>query len=209
MSEGGNRWQELNPADAETYAAQFQRLAASGVDVHGEATLIDDLAHPHSRILDAGCGTGRVAVRLRVLGHRCVGVDSDPSMLEQAQLADPEIDWVLADLATVNSSISQLRDRFNVIVAAGNVIPLLAEETEARVVAALADLLIDEGLLVAGFGLDPAHLPIDWAPVDLVSYDRWCAEAGLVLVSRWSTWDREPYEGGGYAVSVHRLMVAG
>jgi hypothetical protein len=55
-------------------------------------------------------------------------------------------------------------------------------------------------------GLDPPHLPLEEAPVDLPSYDGWCASAGLVLEERWSTWARDPYDGGGYAVSVHRLQ---
>jgi hypothetical protein len=40
--------------------------------------------------------------------------------------------------------------------------------------------------------------------VDLPHYDRWCADAGLVLQARWATWDREPWDGQGYAVSAHR-----
>jgi hypothetical protein len=60
------------------------------------------------------------------------------------------------------------------------------------------------GLLVAGFGLDAAHLPLDDAPVDLPTYDRWCSYAGLVLDRRWATWERKAWDGGGYAVSVHR-----
>ena len=30
------------------------------------------------------------------------------------------------------------------------------------------------------------------------------AAAGLGAVHRWATWDRVPYAGGDYAVSVHR-----
>ncbi|PRC54475.1 SAM-dependent methyltransferase, partial [Mycobacterium sp. ITM-2017-0098] len=30
------------------------------------------------------------------------------------------------------------------------------------------------------------------------------AAAGLELVDRWATWDREPFNGGDYAVTVHR-----
>ena len=46
------------------------------------------------------------------------------------------------------------------VVAAGNVIPLVAAGTEASVVAALAAQLVPGGLLVAGFGLHPDFLPI-------------------------------------------------
>jgi hypothetical protein len=30
--------------------------------------------------------------------------------------------------------------------------------------------------------------------------------AGLHLVHRWATWDRQPFDGGDYAVSVHALQ---
>ncbi len=53
------------------------------------------------------------------------------------------------------------------------------------------------GLLVAGFSVRPDRLPLD-------TYDRLCGQAGLEPVDRWSTWSRDPYEGGDYAVSVHR-----
>jgi SAM-dependent methyltransferase len=205
-SSGSNRWSALTGGtDGEEYAARFARLAASGADVHGEATLCASLTAPGARVLDAGCGTGRVAVRLAELGYRCVGVDSDASMLAQAQAASTDVAWVLGDLAALDPGSPVLGGAFDLVVAAGNVVPLLAEGTEASVVDRLARSLATAGLLVAGFGLDPAHLPLAYAPVDLPAYDSWCEEAGLVLDRRFATWDGAPYErGGGYAVSVHR-----
>ena len=59
------------------YAARFDALAATGADVHGEAALCAALVPVGSRILDAGCGTGRVAIRLAELGYDCTGTDLD------------------------------------------------------------------------------------------------------------------------------------
>jgi SAM-dependent methyltransferase len=196
-----NRWQALTGGDAGAgYAARFAQMAAAGTDVHGEARLCASLVPAGSRVLDAGCGTGRVAVRLSELGYTCTGVDSDASMLAQATSHPVDVRWVLADLADLPSTGL---GPFDLVVAAGNVIPLLADGTHHGVVAALARLLRRAGLLVAGFGLDAAHLPLTWAPVDLAGYDLWCQEAGLDLVYRFATWDGDPYDGGGYAVSVH------
>jgi SAM-dependent methyltransferase len=182
------------------YAARFADLAASGADVHGEATLCASLVPPGSRVLDAGCGTGRVAARLAELGYRCVGVDSDSSMLEQASAASTEVTWLLADLADLGDDVGT----FDLVVAAGNVIPLLAPGTEPEVVARLAGRLRPGGTLVAGFGLDAAYLPLAAAPFGLGEYDGWCAAAGLGLDQRLGTWDGGAYTGGGYAVSIHR-----
>ena len=59
---------------------------------------------------------------------------------------------------------------------------------EPQVVARLAAHLADGGLLVAGFGLDRAHLPPAAGLVSLDDYDAWCAAAGLRLVRRFATW---------------------
>ncbi|CUU53536.1 Methyltransferase domain-containing protein [Parafrankia irregularis] len=185
----------------ERYERRFAELAAAGMDVHGEAALCAALVPPGGRILDAGCGTGRVAIRLAELGYACTGVDVDPSMLARARAASDSVTWVLADLV----DLADLDGQFDLVVAAGNVIPLLAEGSEARVVRALAERLRPGGLLVAGFGLDAAHLPLLQAPFGLAEYDSWCAQAGLALERRLATWEGAPSTpGDGYAVSIHR-----
>lgn len=196
-----SRWGALgeDPGRAERYAEAFAAAAAAGKDVHGEAHFVHALLPGPARVLDAGCGTGRVAVRLAELGHEVVGVDLDAGMLARARAAAPDLTWVEGDLA----GLALPGPPFDLVVAAGNVIPLVAPGTEAAVVTALARHLARGGLLVAGFGLDVAHLPLDEAPVDLPSYDGWCAVVGLRLQERLATWDGAPYDGGGYAVSVH------
>jgi SAM-dependent methyltransferase len=199
-----SRWNDLTGGNSGAdYAARFARLAASGADLDGEARCCAALVPPGARILDAGCGTGRVAIRLAELGYDCVGVDLDASMLAEARRAAPHLDWVLADLSRWQLPAD---DRgFDLVVAAGNVVALLAAGTEAATVGQLAARLRPGALLVAGFGLDEAHLPMATAPVRLDDYDRWCAAAGLTLRQRFATWEGADYDGGGYAVSVHRL----
>ena len=55
-----------------------------------------------------------------------------------------------------------------------------------------------DGLLVAGFSLRGVA-----GELTLDEYDAAAAAAGLTLVQRWATWERTPYAGGDYAVSVH------
>lgn len=199
-----SRWDEATGgAEGNRYAARVDQLAATGVDVHGEATFCAFLVDPGARVLDAGCGTGRVAIRLAELGHECEGVDLDASMLAVARARAPGIPWLLGDLATLDL-VAAGHPAYDLVLAAGNVVPLVAEGTEARVVARLAAHVRPGGLLVAGFGLDRAHLPPAAGLVTLDDYDAWCGAAGLTLHRRLATWDGTAYDGGGYAVSVHR-----
>jgi SAM-dependent methyltransferase len=170
--------------------------------VHGEATLCASLVPVGARVLDAGCGTGRVAIRLAELGYECVGVDRDESMLAVARGRGPGLTWVSGDLADLDLRPDG-HAGFDLVVAAGNVVPLVAAGSEADVVGRLAAHLGDRGVLVAGFGLDRAHLPPAAALIGLDAYDSWCSAAGLSLQRRLATWDGTAYDGGGYAVSIH------
>ncbi|TPG19899.1 class I SAM-dependent methyltransferase [Pedococcus bigeumensis] len=198
------RWSEVSggPGAATAYQQRFDDLAAKGMDIHGEAAFVASLLAPPARVLDAGCGTGRVATQLTALGYHCVGVDADAAMIEVAEQRDPATTWVRQDLSRL-----QLRSQaFELAVLAGNVIPLLAPGTLLAAVQRLAAHLQPGGLLVAGFGLDASHLPQGCPVTPLQDYDRACTVAGLTPAHRFGTWGRETWRPeSGYAVSVHLL----
>ena len=191
------RWQQSDRPRGEDYDARWKRLVASGASVHGEADLIEALLREGggTRVLDAGCGTGRVAIELAARGFDVVGLDADPTMLETARAKAPRLRWIEADLVDTDD---HLDETFDVVALPGNVMIFLDRGTEAAVVAALARRLAPGGLLVAGFQVGTGRLTLD-------RYGEITATAGLELVDRWATWDRQPYDGGDYAVSLHRL----
>ncbi len=183
--------QEMVRWCGDDYQRRFDELASSGVDVHGEASFVMQ-ASPAS-VLDAGCGTGRVAIELARRGVDVVGVDVDPSMLGTARENGPDVVWHQHDLATLD-----LGRVFDVVVLAGNVPLFTPPGTQRALVAGCTRHIGADGILIAGFQLDRDY--------GLDAYDADCAAAGLRLSERFSTWGGEAFEpGDSYAVSVHRF----
>ncbi len=179
-------------AHGEDYQQRLEAWLEDAADPHGEVRFVERYA-PRS-VLDAGCGTGRVAIELASRGYEVVGVDASESMLATARRLRPSVAWVAADLATL-----ALGRAFDVVVMAGNVPLYTAPGTTAALVAGCARHLAPGGHLVAGFQLDRGY--------DLATYDAEAAAVGLPLAERYATWDLDPFEGdGAYAVSVHRAM---
>lgn len=200
-----NPWLATRTRTGQEYDAPYEARAASGINVHGEADCITRLqqasqpspaaGQPYS-VLDAGCGTGRMAIELARRGAEVVGVDLDEVMLTQARAKAPQLDWRLGDLATI-----ELGRRFDCVVLAGNVMIYLTPGSEAATLENMARHLISGGLLVAAFELKTPT----WSSLTLEGYDRLAAAAGLTLSQRWSTWQQDPWQPADrYAVSVHQ-----
>jgi len=149
-------------------------------------------------VLDAGCGTGRVAIELARRGVHVVGLDADPGMLAAARAKAPGLEWVLADLSEFELPAGDGSRRFDCAVMAGNVMIFVVPGTEGAVLERLATHLCPGGVVVAGFQVMADRLPLE-------RYDDLAAAAGLELADRFATWDRDRWvPGGDYAVSVHR-----
>jgi ubiquinone/menaquinone biosynthesis C-methylase UbiE len=184
------------PLRGDEYDSRFARFEAEGLYLHGEADLVAGLlGEPPATVLDAGCGTGRVAIELARRGFDTVGIDVEQSMLSSARAKAPDLEWILGDLSS-----AQLPDaHFDLVVAAGNVMIFLELGTDTAVISNLARTVVPGGLVVAGFQVG--------RQLTLERYDELSASVGLELAHRWATWERAPYAGGEYAVSVHRREI--
>ncbi|MEO6653728.1 MAG: class I SAM-dependent methyltransferase [Ilumatobacteraceae bacterium] len=191
MTDSASRWDAERPlARATDYDERWRRMAAAGRSVHGEADFVGRF-EPET-VLDAGCGTGRVAIELTARGVDVVGVDLDDAMLDQARSKAPDVTWIHGSVEDV-----EVGREFDVVVLAGNVMIFVRPGSERAVVANLARHLAPEGVLIAGFQLDRQY------GVD--AYDADCAAAGLLSVERFAAWDGAPWHAAAdYAVSVHR-----
>jgi SAM-dependent methyltransferase len=190
------RWQGTDAPRGDDYDARWRSLAATGQNVHGEADLVETLLRESggTRVLDAGCGTGRVTIELAARGFTVLGVDVDPGMLQTARAKKPGLAWVEADLADLASAVDT---EFDLALLAGNVAIFLAPGTEGAVLRSVSERLLPGGLLVSGFSIRPNRLSLN-------HYDELAEGAALQPVARWATWSRDPFTGGDYAVSVHR-----
>ena len=184
-----------NPAHSTAYIQRFKDLAAAGQDLVGEARLLDAMLPRGARVLDAGCGQGRVGGYLAAAGHDVVGVDGDPVLVAEATKEHPTATWLVADLAELD--LAGIAEPFHGIVCAGNVMTFLAESTRVEVLRRLRAHVRDDGRAAIGFGADRGY---DFA--DFLADAATAAWAPDLLLS---TWDLRPFtEDADFLVAILR-----
>ncbi|WP_035855505.1 class I SAM-dependent methyltransferase [Cryptosporangium arvum] len=169
-----------DPGHSERYVQRFRRLAARGHDLGGEARFVDALLPRGARVLDAGCGTGRVGGLLAATGHRVVGVDLDPRLIAEARAEHPGSEWIVGDLARLD-----LPGAFHVVVCAGNVMTFVAPSTRVEILRRFRAHLAPGGRVVTGFGSGREY-----------EFDDFLADAedaGLTPDHLLGTWDLRPF----------------
>src|SRR3712207_5416270 len=115
------RLTQENPDHSTAYVQRWRDLSAQGTDLFGEARLGDAMVARTSRVLDAGCGQGRLAGCLSVVGHDVVGVDVDPVLIAAAEEEHPGPRYLVSDLAELDLPSRGVDAPFDAIVCAGNV----------------------------------------------------------------------------------------
>ena len=197
------RWvTETSEDHSQQYIKQFRAMADHGADLGGEARLIDAMVSPHSRILDAGCGTGRTGAVLHERGHVVVGVDADPELIAAAEQDHAGPRWVVADLAELDLLAVGIDQPFDACVMAGNVMAYLAPDSETQVLRRIAEHLVPDGFVAIGFGVSRGY------PV--TAFDQHLAGAGFRLEHRFATWDLRRWNSGSdFAVNILRKPAIG
>ncbi|MGW4099778.1 MULTISPECIES: class I SAM-dependent methyltransferase [unclassified Mycobacterium] len=186
-----------DPGHSNWYIERFRAMARAGEDLAGEARLIDAMASRNARILDAGCGPGRVGGYLAAAGHQVVGVDVDPALIEAAKKDHPGPRWLVGDLAELDLPARGIADAFDIIVSAGNVMTFLAPSTRVQVLTRLRAHLADDGRAVIGFGAGREY--------EFGQFLDDAATAGFTPDLLLSTWDVRPFtEDSDFLVAILR-----
>jgi SAM-dependent methyltransferase len=174
-----------DPAHSAAYIQRFRDLAAQGMDLVGEARMVDAMLRRGSRVLDAGCGPGRVGGHLAEVGHDVVGVDVDPELIAAAELDHPGPRWLVGDLAELDLPARGIPEPVDAIVCAGNVMTFLAPSTRGPVLRRLRAHIAPDGRAAIGFGAGRGY-----------EFDDFLADAraaGWAPDLLLSTWDLRPF----------------
>jgi SAM-dependent methyltransferase len=192
------RWvTDTSEGHSQRYIARFREMRAAGADLAGEARLVDAMVPPRSRLLDAGCGSGRVGAELHARGHTVVGVDADAALVEAARHDHPGPSWLVGDLADLDLEAQGEAEAFDAAVLAGNVMVFVAPGTEVAVLERVGAHVRADGCVIVGFHVD--------RELALADFDRQVVAAGLVVDHRFATWDLRPWhDAADFAVTVLR-----
>ncbi|HET7304094.1 MAG TPA: class I SAM-dependent methyltransferase [Segeticoccus sp.] len=174
-----------DPGHSHWYVERFRSMERAGDDIVGEARLVDAMVPRRARILDAGCGPGRLGGHLHEVGHDVVGVDVDPVLIEAAEQDHPGPRWVVSDLAELDLPAHGIAEPFDAVVCAGNVMTFLAPSTRGQVLQRFRAHLAADGRAAIGFGAGRGY-----------EFDQFlgdATEAGLEPDLLLSTWDVRPF----------------
>ena len=120
------------------------------------------------RVLELGCGAGRITGYLGARGGDVLGIDISPTMVDYCRRRYPELQFQVGDLADLSGLADGSRD---VVVAEFNVLGVLDDPERTRVLRELRRVLTDEGLLLFS-AHNIAFLPNVPKPAALVTRSR-------------------------------------
>ncbi|HWS39048.1 MAG TPA: class I SAM-dependent methyltransferase [Actinoplanes sp.] len=150
------------------------------------------------RVLDLGCGTGRLAIAMAGAGHEVTAVDPAAASLDAARRKPGAelVRWIEGSAEAVPAQ------QFDAAFLAGHVVQHLSDPEWTATLRVLRDVLVTDGRLIFD-GQDPAARPWqDW--------DRAGTERPILLAdgSEVLAWTEAPAPAGGVVPVVHHYRFA-
>ena len=101
-------WDQADPSAIHpTRAIDEDAYWSSG---RNQAALLGTVLPDGCKVVDFGCGDGRVAIPLRALGYDVTAVDASPTMLERLHEHDPDMPTVLSSGAGLYTALGKKTD---------------------------------------------------------------------------------------------------
>ncbi|SDT02518.1 Methyltransferase domain-containing protein [Brevibacterium siliguriense] len=179
-----NKVRRANPDHSANYAQRWRDLVAAGHDIGGEARFVNAMAPRGSRILDAGCGTGRAGGLLIGEGHTVFGVDLDEFLISVAEEDFPSGEWHTGDLADFDFAGAGITE-IDVAFCAGNVLSFLDPASRRQTLGNIKSTLKHGGRFVSGFGAGRGY--------DFDDFIEDVKATGMFVDQKFSTWELRPF----------------
>ena len=201
----------LNQINARFYVARADEFCATRRRAWGgQRRIADGLPSRPLRILDVGCGDGRLLAALRAARGPVddyIGVDASPPLLEAARLRWPDAAFETVDLVERDPARALSAGPFDIVGAFGLMHHVPGVAQRRALICALADRLADDGRLVITVwrfadrerfrrrcrpwpptldadDLDPGDHLLAWGPIEGGSA-RYCHHADDEEVAAW------------------------
>jgi len=106
------------------------------------------------RILDVGCGTGRVAISLAELGYNVIGIDISPSYIEIAKSRaiskglENRVEFITCDARDLEQCVSKYAPFNAILFIWSSVIGYYDEDTDVKILSHARKLAEENGLLI-------------------------------------------------------------
>jgi SAM-dependent methyltransferase len=97
------------------------------------------------RVLDVGCGAGRLLGYLVSVSAEPIGIDISPAMVETCRRRFPGVDARVGDLEALSGSV---QGPFDVVLMSDNVLDVFDDARRRAVLAGVRGSLSDQGLIV-------------------------------------------------------------
>lgn len=97
------------------------------------------------RVLDVGCGAGRLLAYLVMIGADAHGIDLAPKMVEHCRQNVPQARVMVGDVAELGQAVD---GRFDAVIAPDNLIDVFGDVERRRVLSNIRKVLAPEGLLI-------------------------------------------------------------